>query len=286
MERRLKESLEKMEEKRKTKIERLAEDLAQEYFYTTYVDPYSAADDYGIEVRENDYFDNAGVNPYKGVIWCPNGNFVIHLNMKLLGNVNFDEARFTCAHDLGHYFIEEHNQLLRSGQSISFKGNEVFRKSNDPYEQEADLFAANFLLPEQRFKQVSVSAPKGFAGILDLKKEFHTSITCTAFRYVSLGITPSILVIWGNQIWGKEISPQVKAIVGGKPYAILNPQRVLQDQKDVIHLNTGVRYTSGYTLLRNWLAVKGSLRDLVIFEETFHSSKFSLSLITLTNPML
>lgn len=274
-----------MEEDRKHRIQSLAQSISNDFFYKSYVDPYSAADDYEIEVRENDYSDNSGLNLYKGVIWYRNNQFAIHLNTKVLGHHEFDFARFTCAHELGHFFIEEHNALLKSGKSISFNGSDFhFKKAVDPFEQEANLFAANFLLPEMQFREAAASVTPGLSGILDLKKRFHTSITCTAFRYVNLGLSPSMLVLWNDRVTNKELSPQFKSLVAGNPSAILNPKRIQLDRKDHKHNDTKVEYHSVYTSMGSWLSLNTTASDLrnnVVLEETMNTTFFNLSLITL-----
>jgi Zn-dependent peptidase ImmA (M78 family) len=58
--------------------------------------------------------------------------------------------RFSIAHELGHYFIEAHaTQLLVNGVHYSRAG--FF--SADPFEQEADHFAAALLMPERPFPE-------------------------------------------------------------------------------------------------------------------------------------
>jgi Zn-dependent peptidase ImmA (M78 family) len=58
--------------------------------------------------------------------------------------------KFCIAHELGHYCIDGHSDaLLSNGAHYSQAG---FR-SSDPFEQEADYFAAALLMPELTFSQ-------------------------------------------------------------------------------------------------------------------------------------
>ncbi|MGY4305200.1 hypothetical protein ACVIJ6_002443 [Bradyrhizobium sp. USDA 4369] len=91
--------------------------------------------------------------------------------------------RFSIAHELGHYCIEGHcDALLSSGIHYSQAG---FR-SADPFEQEADYFAAALLMPELPFKKEMNRHDPGLACIEELGKACDTSLTATAIRYATL----------------------------------------------------------------------------------------------------
>src|SRR3972149_5886641 len=53
--------------------------------------------------------------------------------------------RFSIAHELGHYFIEGHPEALLTSGIHQSRADFV---SDDPFEQEADIFAAALLMPE------------------------------------------------------------------------------------------------------------------------------------------
>ena len=61
------------------------------------------------------------------------------------GKANPERQRFTIAHELGHYFLDGHidHVLPNDGVHASHAGF----SSSDPYEQEADNFAAGLLMP-------------------------------------------------------------------------------------------------------------------------------------------
>lgn len=58
--------------------------------------------------------------------------------------------RFTLAHELGHYFIDQHRRGLEEGK-VRSHGSVVEFESELPIEQEADTFAASLLMPRERF---------------------------------------------------------------------------------------------------------------------------------------
>jgi hypothetical protein len=91
--------------------------------------------------------------------------------------------RFSISHELGHYFIEGHPEaLLTTGVHQSRAGF----VSGDPYEQEADHFAAALLMPELPFKKAIADHDAGLGCIEALRKACETSLTATAIRYSAL----------------------------------------------------------------------------------------------------
>jgi hypothetical protein len=91
--------------------------------------------------------------------------------------------RFSIGHELGHYCIAGHPEaLLGSGVHQSRAGF----VSADPYEQEADYFAAALLMPERPFKRAIEEREPGLECIEILCKECETSLTATAIRYSAL----------------------------------------------------------------------------------------------------
>lgn len=91
--------------------------------------------------------------------------------------------RFSIAHELGHYFIEGHPEaLLTEG----FHESRAGFVSGDPFEQEADHFAATLLMPEAPFKKAIAEQDAGLACVEALRKACDTSLTATAIRYSAL----------------------------------------------------------------------------------------------------
>ncbi len=91
--------------------------------------------------------------------------------------------RFSVAHELGHYFMSGHSDaLLENGFHVSHAGF----MSADPYEQEADFFAAALLMPERAFRLAIDEYEPGLACIDALHTACETSLTATAIRYNSL----------------------------------------------------------------------------------------------------
>lgn len=91
--------------------------------------------------------------------------------------------RFSVAHELGHYFLEGHpDVLLTTGVHQSRAGF----VSGDPFEEEADHFAAALLMPEFPFKKAIADRDAGLVCVEALCKACETSLTATAIRYSAL----------------------------------------------------------------------------------------------------
>lgn len=92
--------------------------------------------------------------------------------------------RFSVAHELGHYFLEGHidHILPKDGVHTSHAGF----VSADPYELEADQFAAGLLMPAAPFKRALGRKNAGLSVIEYLADLCKTSLTATAIRYAEL----------------------------------------------------------------------------------------------------
>jgi Zn-dependent peptidase ImmA (M78 family) len=105
--------------------------------------------------------------------------------------------RFTVAHELGHYFLEGHyKHIFADGKSRHDSASGY--SSDDPYEREADAFAAALLMPEGLFKAACARLASGFKAIEALAEKCVTSLTATAIRYAVLS-DDSIAVICSKE---------------------------------------------------------------------------------------
>ena len=95
---------------------------------------------------------------------------------------------FSVGHELGHYRLPGHVDAVldRRGQHYSRAG---FR-SADPFEQEADHFAAALLMPTKLFTSAARLAGDGLKAIKTLARECNTSLEATAIRYVQTSRDP------------------------------------------------------------------------------------------------
>lgn len=92
--------------------------------------------------------------------------------------------RFSIAHELGHFFLEGHidHVLPKDGTHESLAGF----ISADPYEQEADSFAAGLIMPEALFKKALDKTEIGLPAVESMATSCRSSLTATAIRYAEL----------------------------------------------------------------------------------------------------
>nr|WP_294860517.1 ImmA/IrrE family metallo-endopeptidase [uncultured Fluviicola sp.] len=165
----LAESISGLHDDRAALLESIIEDEGIELFY----------DDYGNSFDGMTFFDDA---------------FYMHLNESRGNKSGTARGRFTLAHELGHYFIENHrigliNGLLKPHGSINRT------KQSERIEREADYFAACLLMPENDFKKEVQGKKFDFNVLEHLKDSFNVSLTATALRYKDIG-NNEIMVIY------------------------------------------------------------------------------------------
>jgi hypothetical protein len=102
-------------------------------------------------------------------------------------------CRFTVAHELGHYFLGGHwEHLFAEGEGRH--DSESGFASDDPYEREADAFAAALLMPRELFKAACTKVQSGLAAVEGLAEKCGTSLTATAIRYADLSDDPIAVI--------------------------------------------------------------------------------------------
>jgi IrrE N-terminal-like domain len=90
---------------------------------------------------------------------------------------------FSVGHELGHYFLEGHiSHVLKNGVHVSEAGF----TSTDPYEMEADQFAAGLLMPGSLFKTALRKRDAGLATVEAMAGLCRTSLTATGIRCAEL----------------------------------------------------------------------------------------------------
>jgi predicted transcriptional regulator len=119
--------------------------------------------------------------------------------------------RFSIAHELGHYFLEGHmDHVLKDGcPHVSQAGF----TSSDPYELEADNFAAGLLMPSTLFSKAMSRLDAGLSAIEDLAAQCRTSLTATAIRYAELSREPiAVILSTANTVDFCRLSESMKGL--------------------------------------------------------------------------
>jgi hypothetical protein len=129
-----------------------------------------------------------------GCLMCQNGAYGI-LYANRLPNDGF--KRFTIAHELGHFFIEGHaKKLLASGIHTSYDN----LGSSDPFERQANYFAATLLMPEAEFGRALWDSEADLEGVRSLADRFAVSLTAAAIRMAELSEEAIAVVVSSGTI--------------------------------------------------------------------------------------
>ena len=121
--------------------------------------------------------------------------FILFYNTKYNGLAEaglHPRTRFSIAHELGHYFLDEHHDYLVHGGGSHGSKSEFF--SHVLTEREADAFAAALLMPKRLMRPMVNSGELTLRRIDELARHFHTSNVSTAIEAVKLSHFPCALV--------------------------------------------------------------------------------------------
>lgn len=100
---------------------------------------------------------------------------------------------FSVAHELGHYLLEGHPAHIFAHGTVHT--SQAGFTSGDPYEAEADHFAAGLLMPDYLFDPALRNAGEGLCAIEAMSRLCETSLTSTAIRYVQRTSVPAAVVV-------------------------------------------------------------------------------------------
>ena len=102
------------------------------------------------------------------------------------------------AHELGHYFLPSHPEILFPKGYGTHRSHNGFT-ARDIHELEADHFAAGLLMPRHLFGvALGQETIPGFYAIKSLAEKCKTSITATAIRYATFADYPVALIVSAN----------------------------------------------------------------------------------------
>jgi len=173
-------------------VEQLADEVLAAFGQQLPVGIHQIAREEGIELAEGDFDDDFhGRIEYLTEV----GSFVIY-HPSLTFNQYPSRVRFSIAHELGHYYIPTHRELLMTG--CSHNSTEGF-SHKDAIERQADTFAAALLIPSAELKRRM--GKRGFLSlphILKLADDCKASIQATAFRYTRFAKEPHLAFVSEN----------------------------------------------------------------------------------------
>lgn len=254
-----------------TEIADLAESIGEQYIEHGVVKLAAIAENKNIPIIFGNYGDY-----FLGQLLHEQGNFFIYVNKDQLEEAN-PRTRFTIAHDLGHYFIDSHRNLLMSGISLTYNG---FSKPKPQFEIEADHFASHLLMPKGIFKNHADKFDLGIPSVLSLKDYFNTSIECTAIHYVKLDILRCMLIKWDSDISKKYVicSPSLlkDTKIAKKPIIKFQKERIQRSFMEIEFSDPQIEYVETVTSLSKWVTTitPQSETDLYGIEQTFKLGNF------------
>jgi hypothetical protein len=163
---------------RPSEIERVADEVSAAHgCRTTPVDVFGIANAEGIELACGDYGPEfSGRIEYhrevdKFLLFYPDPS----------QNRHPTRVRFSVGHELGHYYLEHHRELLVMGAAHNSTTDFI---CDEQLEREADQFGAALLIPRFMLKHKLSKRPfMTLAEVLELAQDCDSSATSAALRY-------------------------------------------------------------------------------------------------------
>lgn len=269
--------------KEEEKIENYAEKLVLEYYSEPQiVDPYAIANYHHIKVYQGSFSDK-----FKGLIRYHKGNFKIYLNLDVLGNHEYQFARYTCSHEIGHALIPDHRSVLMKGKSLSFNLNpesEISGHVKNKYEQQAQCFAASLLMPASWFKTYCKGIDISLEYLYnDLKNRFQTSLTSTAVRSMKLNLSNAVFIRISHTLWSVPSKDFKIKLDNNRAYFKYNENRNRNIIKSKKLESGGYIYELSYLNLSSWTTniSVGSKYDFLIREEIIYTPRSTFCLLSI-----
>lgn len=143
------------------------------------------------------YFDNYE-DAFDGMLCYDSGQFHIHINIDNGNREGSKRGRFTVAHELAHFFINEHRLGLKYG---ILKPHASFHNISHRsiIETEADYFASCLLMPTVKFKNHGIRK-FSLDTILHLSDSFQSSVLATIIRFAEIGTHSIFAVVSRNGV--------------------------------------------------------------------------------------
>ncbi|MFV0599918.1 MAG: ImmA/IrrE family metallo-endopeptidase [Bacteroidales bacterium] len=263
-------------------IKELAENIGLTFLENGKVNLFNVAKNEDITILNYNYNHN-----FLGSLTYCNGKFYIILNKREISKCEIGRVRFTIAHELGHFFIDEQRNRLKNGVSILFtKGEETNNRFVKQNEELANTFAANLLLPRKDFIENLKLKEFGIPGLLSLKDQYKTSLECTLNHFINLNLTTSLIVKWDNNnlfnyARGSELFLQKFELSNKYIPVKIDWQHILKTYED-IEKNEN-EFSETITSFNRWVSISRNeiKKDIIGIEQIVNLGEFGgMALIT------
>ncbi len=194
--------------------------------------------------------------------------------------------RFSVGHELGHYLLEGHADLLFPDGDGVHSSRAGFT-SDVLHEREADHFACGLLMPDGPFKSALRRCGEGLEAIEQLADKCLTSITATAIRYARKTSVPAAVVVsTDGRVDFAFLSGEMRefseltTLRKGELVPDNSPTAMFARSKDNV---LRARREAGEVDLRSWL---GGRRSVEATEEVLGLGSYGRVLTVLTTDFL
>jgi len=179
-------------EQRKANLKNLAEFIAEDFCIGNITELRKIARFEGVPYYYDNYED-----AFDGMLVYDSQDFHIHINTDSGNTEESKRGRFTFAHELAHYFIDQHRLGLKYG---ILKPHASFNNLNTTsiIEEEANYFAGCLLMPSGKFKKAPHTKKFSLKTIISLSESFNVSLPSSLIRFADVGTHEIFAVVSKN----------------------------------------------------------------------------------------
>lgn len=141
------------------------------------------------------------------------GTLIVTPSQALIGiNESIRESgrkNFTCAHELGHYYMDVGATNTTRTIQCSKDTIETVGSSTPEIERRANIFASELLLPEHLIRPLLKGKDPGWDLISSIRDQTQTSLTATCCKFLDLTDQACALIVSSNQQveWSRKSKP-------------------------------------------------------------------------------
>jgi hypothetical protein len=268
---------------RRAEISDLASEVFAEHYTKPPADPLRLFGEHGVTHSFGHYGDS-----FDGMLEYRSGEFHVYCNVDRENTPGSPRARFTLAHELGHYLLDDHRNALMSGRVKPHPSKNNDTTSDLLSEREADLFAASFLMPSNMLRENVSKAASGYESIRKLAEVFEVSLQCAAIRYVEAAANPAAIIFWNRQGYAwKRVSAMLWALGCRKSLEDIKavPTDSATGQMIANEKHSETQVIDGHSTLEAWFPSIGrsAVREVIVREHAINLRRFGV--MTLLEPV-